>query len=1482
LEPFVEIDDDKKQIKEKTSSKLVGIKIGLASSEKIREWSKGEVKKPETINYRTLRPERGGLFCEKIFGPTKDYECYCGKYKRPRYKGTICDRCGVEVTTSKVRRLRMGHIDLAAPVAHIWYFKGTTSYIASVLELSNKEVEEVIYFSRYLILDPKDSDLQKFKTLSEDEYEYWLKQLGRSAIEAEYLNDGNYQVTDPKNTFLQAGRILTSDEYEYYTYSFGQDYFVAKMGAEAIKEALESINVVELSQQIKEDMISTSSQSPKRLKMIKRFRVLEFFRKSGANPAWMVLEAIPVIPPDLRPMVQLDGGRFATSDLNDLYRRVINRNNRLKKLLDMGAPEIIVRNEKRMLQEAVDALFDNERRIKPVTGTHDRPLRSLSDIIEGKQGRFRQNLLGKRVDYSGRSVIVVGPTLKLHQCGLPKEMALELFKPFVIHELIERGLTGNVKGAKRKLERGESVIWDILAEVIQGHPVFLNRAPTLHRLGIQAFEPVLIEGKAIHLHPLVCTAFNADFDGDQMAVHVPLSLEAQAEARVLMLASHNLLSPANGQPLVTPSQDMILGLHYLTSFDKNITFRSEEDAMDAFKKGEIEETQKIDVFCEKSNGYLTTCISKIKLGRPFLFFADKEDAITRFQINSVNPDEFSLSIIDRIAVKINNEFLSTSIGQIFFNEILPDNWPYYRDPLTKKKVANIVRKCYEEFGLTRTVKLVDDLKDMGFKYAKESGISISIDDLVVPDEKKDIVKKAEEEVKKYDDFVSEGVMTQEEKDSKVREKWNMVTDEIKDRMNTSMGERNPVFMMANSGARGNIDQVRQLAAMRGLMSDPHGRIISIPIKANLKEGMNMMEYFISTYGARKGLVDTALRTSNSGYLTRRLVDVAQEIIVREEDCGSEESLIVSDLYEGTKVILELRDRIFGRFSAEDIYDADGKLIVNRNSLITPPIADKIVDAGIKEVAVRSPLTCKTPHGVCQKCYGWSLATRNIVELGEAVGIIAAQSIGEPGTQLTMRTFHTGGVALHRSKNIIRSKTNGNVKFESLKTFTFANENIETTIAISDGHISVKGDSNFRVFVNRGMLLHVKEGSFVKENDLLAEEDEENEYLISGKGYSVYFTMPLEERVMSEDKVITFASQNGEVLYTKEKPILIKVNSNLDLKIKDREKVVVGKEIAEGITSPVLGMAIIPKFEPVLDSETGEMVTDVYIYQGEFFPCNKNSRLFVSDGSKLTNNTLVAISPISKESAMKTKDIIQGLPRVEELFEARRPKNAAILSEIDGIVHIIENNDSDPIKIIIEGLDETKEIIAPSSVQLKVSEGAFIKKGYPLTEGQFYPQEILKTRGIDAVKQYIVDEIQKVYKDQSVSIHDKHIEIIVRQMTKRVKIRIDGDSDWLPGEYVDRGEFEKVVKDLILQGKVPPEADDAVLGITKSSLNTSSFIAAASFQETTRILTEASIRGKVDHLRGLKENVVIGRLIPAGTGYDLYEKVDYSENGDKQN
>ncbi|WP_448590216.1 DNA-directed RNA polymerase subunit beta' [Thermodesulfobium sp.] len=1481
MEPFVEISEDNKQVKDKTASKLVAIKIGLASSEKIRSWSKGEVKKPETINYRTLRPERGGLFCEKIFGPTKDYECYCGKYKRPRYKGTICDRCGVEVTSSKVRRLRMGHIDLAAPVAHIWYFKGTTSYIGSVLDLSNKEVEEIVYFSRYLILDPKDSGLQKFKTLSEDEYEYWVKQLGRSAIEVEHLNDGNYQVIDPKGTFLEAGRILTPDEYEYYTYSFGQDYFVAKMGAEAIKEALESINVEELSKQIREDMNSTSAQSPKRLKMIKRFRVLEFFRKSGANPAWMVLDAIPVIPPDLRPMVQLDGGRFATSDLNDLYRRVINRNNRLKKLCDMGAPEIIIRNEKRMLQEAVDALFDNERRLKPVTGTHDRPLRSLSDIIEGKQGRFRQNLLGKRVDYSGRSVIVVGPTLKLHQCGLPKEMALELFKPFVIHELIKRGLTGNVKGAKRKIERGENVIWDILAEVIQGHPVFLNRAPTLHRLGIQAFEPVLIEGKAIQLHPLVCTAFNADFDGDQMAVHVPLSLEAQAEARVLMLSSHNLLSPANGQPLVTPSQDMVLGLHYLTSFEKNPTFRTEEDALDAYKRGEIDETRKIDVYCERVNGYLTTCIKKIRSGQPFLFFIDKNDAITRYQMDSVSSSfDFKLSIIDRIALKINNEFLSTSVGQILFNEILPSEWPYYREPLTKKRIGKIVRQCYEDFGLTRTVKLVDDLKDMGFKYAKESGISISIDDLVVPPEKKEIIKKAEDEIRKFDEFVSEGTMTQEEKDAKVREKWNMVTDEVKDRMNTSMGERNPVFMMANSGARGNIDQVRQLAAMRGLMSDPHGRIIPIPIKANLKEGMNMMEYFISTYGARKGLVDTALRTSNSGYLTRRLVDVAQEIIVREEDCGSEESLIVTDIYDGTKVVLELKERIIGRFSAEDIYDVDGKIIVKRNELITPPVADKIVDAGIKEVAVRSPLTCKTPHGVCQKCYGWSMATREVVELGEAVGIIAAQSIGEPGTQLTMRTFHTGGVALHRSKHIERSKISGLVKFDSIKTFTFLNDNIENTIAISEGNIIIKGETTDKVFVNRGMLLHVKDGSLVKENDLLIEEDEDNEYLIGEKGNTVYYTMPIEERIISENNVITIASQNGEVLFTREKPVIIKVNANLDLKVKDREKVVPGKEIAEGITSPVLGMVIIPKIEPVLDSETGEMVTHVYIYQGDFASCNKNSRLFVKDSTKLSATTLVAISPKSKESAVKTKDIIQGLPRVEELFEARKPKNAAILSEIDGIVHIIANSDTDPIKIIIEGLDETKEIVVPASTQLQVSDGAFVKKGDPLTEGQFYPQDILRTKGIDAVKQYIVNEIQKVYRDQSVSIHDKHIEIIVRQMTKRVKIKNDGDSDWLPGEYVDRGEFEEVVKELTLQGKTPPEAEDAVLGITKSSLNTSSFIAAASFQETTRILTEASIRGKVDYLRGLKENVVIGRLIPAGTGFDLYEKYDYIKVSDK--
>ncbi len=1146
------------------------LKIGIASDEQIREWSRGEVKKPETINYRTLKPEKDGLFCERIFGPTKDWECHCGKYKRVRYKGIVCDRCGVEVTKSKVRRERMGHIELAAPVAHIWYFKGIPSRIATMLDISPRNLEKVIYFASYI-------------------------------------------VTDKGSTGLAKCQVLNEKEYHEAQEKYGKDSFKAEMGAEAIRELLQEIDLEKLSVSIKKEIEKSSEQ--KKSKLIKRLDTVESFRISGNRPEWMVMGVIPVIPPELRPMVQLDGGRFATSDLNDLYRRVINRNNRLKRLLELGAPEIIVRNEKRMLQESVDALIDNGRRGRPVTGAGNRPLKSLSDMLKGKQGRFRQNLLGKRVDYSGRSVIVVGPELKIYQCGLPKEMAIELFKPFVMKELVGRGLAQNIKNAKRMVERLNPEVWGILEEVIKDHPVMLNRAPTLHRLGIQAFEPVLVEGRAIKLHPLVCEAFNADFDGDQMAIHLPLSPEAQAEARYLMLSTNNLLKPQDGKPVAVPRLDMILGSYYLTMIIEG----------------------------EKGEGS---------------YFRDPDEAIMAFENNDVG---IHAKIFVRIGKEIDGEMkykkIETSIGRIIFNQGIPQDLgfvdrkedPFQYEinfPVVKKTMGTIIERVIRLHGLTESAEVIDYIKALGFKYSTLAGITFSMSDVEVPAAKKGILEDADKQVETIRKQYARGLITEDERYNAVIKVWEEATNDVSKAMEDNFDDLNPIYMMVKSGARGNMNQLRQIAGMRGLMASTTGKAVEIPIKSSFADGLDALEYFISAHGARKGLSDTALRTADSGYLTRRLVDVSQDIIVREADCGTEEGITIYDIKDGNQVIEKLQERLVGRFALHDIINPETKeLIVDTNTMITEPIAEKIVEAGIERVEVRSVLGCHSKHGVCQKCYGMGLARRDLVSIGESIGIIAAQSIGEPGTQLTMRTIHSGGVA---------------------------------------------------------------------------------------------------------------------------------------------------------------GVA----------------------------------------------------------------DITQGLPRVEELFEARKPKGLAIITEIAGKVKIKETKKKK--EVIVTSKDDSRTYTIPFGSKMKVSDGDIVEVAQPLIEGSINPAEILAIKGPEGVYEYLISEVQKVYRNQGVDINDKHIEVIGRQMLKKVRIEDNGDTDMFAGSLIDMYEFEDKNKKAIEEGKRPATGKRVLLGITKASLATESFLSAASFQETTRVLTEAAVKGKIDDLIGLKENVIIGKLIPAGTGMKKYQ------------
>lgn len=1174
------------------------MKIGLASPDKIRSWSYGEVKKPETINYRTLKPEKDGLFCERIFGPTKDWECHCGKYKRVRYKGVVCDRCGVEVTRSKVRRERMGHIELAAPVSHIWYFKGIPSRMGLILDMSPRSLEEVIYFASYVVVDPADTPLERKQLLSEKEYRAYREKFGTK--------------------------------------------FYAAMGAEAIKRLLQEIDLEKETGMLKEELKTVQGQ--RRTRAIKRLEVVESFRNSGNKPDWMILDVLPVIPPELRPMVQLDGGRFATSDLNDLYRRVINRNNRLKRLLDLGAPSIIVQNEKRMLQEAVDALIDNGRRGRPVTGPGNRPLKSLSHMLKGKQGRFRQNLLGKRVDYSGRSVIVVGPNLKMYQCGLPKEMAIELFKPFVMKELVERGLAHNIKSAKRKIERLNSDVWDVLEDVIKEHPVLLNRAPTLHRLGIQAFEPTLVEGRAIRLHPLVCTAYNADFDGDQMAVHVPLSAEAQAEARLLMLAAQNILNPKDGKPVVTPSQDMVLGNYYLTLERKGATgegstFYGPNEVLIAYQNGHVHLHSRIAI-----------------------------------NAGSLNNQTFT--------EEQNKMLLLTTVGKVIFNEILPETFPYINEPtdfnlqietpakyfvpttldvrkhfeeaelvspFKKKILGNIIAEVFKRFHITETSKMLDRMKNLGFKYSTRAGITIGISDIVVLPDKGEVLEEAQDKVDKVMKQFRRGLITEEERYDRVISYWSQAKDVIQEKLMKSLDNLNPIFMMSDSGARGNASNFTQLAGMRGLMANPAGRIIELPIKSSFREGLTVLEYFISTHGARKGLADTALKTADSGYLTRRLVDVAQDVIVREDDCGTDRGLLIGALMDGTEVIEGFDERIVGRHTRKTIFHPETKkVLLEKDGLITEDVARVILELGFEELTIRSAFTCNTKHGVCKKCYGTNLATGENVEVGEAVGIIAAQSIGEPGTQLTMRTFHTGGVA---------------------------------------------GD-----------------------------------------------------------------------------------------------------------------------------------------------------------------------------------DITQGLPRIQEIFEARNPKGQAVISEITGVVTEIDEIREGQKEITIQGEVETRKYLSPYNGRLKVQLDDVITRGEVLTEGSIDPKELLKVKDVSTVQEYLLKEVQKVYRMQGVEIGDKHIEVMVRQMLRKVRVIEAGETDLLPGSLLDIHQFAEANKEAVLSSKIPATCRPVILGITKASLETESFLSAASFQETTRVLTDAAIKGKRDELLGLKENVIIGKLVPAGTGMQRYRQI----------
>lgn len=1334
------------------------IKVSLASPEKIRSWSHGEVKKPETINYRTFKPERDGLFCAKIFGPTKDYECNCGKYKRMRHRGVVCEKCGVEVIQSKVRRERMGHIELATPVVHIWFLKSLPSRIGALLDMSLKDIEKILYFESFVVVDPGSTSLQYKELLTEAKYRKALEDYGPN--------------------------------------------FTAEMGAEAVRKLLKAVDVHQLSDELRQEMRDANSEV-RRKKVAKRLKVVNAFRTSGNRPEWMVLEVVPVIPPDLRPLVPLDGGRFATSDLNDLYRRVINRNNRLKRLMELSAPDMIIRNEKRMLQEAVDALFDNGRRGRAITGQNRRPLKSLSDMLKGKTGRFRQNLLGKRVDYSGRSVIVVGPELRLHQCGLPKKMALELFKPFIYNKLEERGHVTTIKSAKKMVEKERPEVWDILDEVIREHPILLNRAPTLHRLGIQAFEPILIEGKAIQLHPLVCAAYNADFDGDQMAVHVPLSVEAQVEARALMMSTNNILSPANGKPIIVPTQDIVLGLYYMT--------RERPDA----------------------NG----------TGR---LFADVEEVRIAY-------DQGEVDLQAQITVRIDGERTGTTVGRILVYEVVPSAIPFkeINRVMKKKDLANLIDLSYRLAGNKATVILADRLKDIGYQYATKAGISIAIKDMMIPAGKPELLRKAHEDVREIEEQYKNGLITDGERYNKVVDIWAEVTDRIADEMLRDLGTEtmtdkegrkvtvpsfNPIFMMADSGARGSAQQIRQLAGMRGLMAKPSGEIIETPITANFREGLTVLQYFISTHGARKGLADTALKTANSGYLTRRLVDVAQDSVISEENCGTLDGIEMTPLMEGGEIIEPLGDRVLGRVALEDVKDPfSGEVIIRANQEIDEDLVQRIEEAGLERIKIRSVLICQSKRGVCVMCYGRDLGRGHMVNLGEAIGVIAAQSIGEPGTQLTMRTFHIGGTASRRAEQTtLEARNEGFLKFINVSTVT--NKDGDLVVMNRNGEIAIidypeGGDKGRERERERyplvyGAKLKKKEGSKIKPGELLAEWDPYTIPILTEVAGTVKFG-DIIESVTMEEKVDERTGLSTKVI--------------IDSKDMDKRPRISMKDV-EGQTTRLSQTAEARYLLPV------------------------GAHINVQDGQMISAGDVLAKIP---RETTKTKDITGGLPRVAELFEARKPKEFAVISEIDGVVSFGKDTKGKRKVIITPDVGEPREYLIPKGKHISVHEGDRVRAGEPLMDGSSNPHDILNILGEKALAKYLVDEVQEIYRLQGVRINDKHIEVIVRQMLRRVRIKEVGGTEFLIGDQVEKWRFEEENQKVMGQGGKPAVAEPLLLGITKASLSTESFISAASFQETTKVLTEAAIHGKVDLLCGLKENVIMGRLIPAGTGLERY-------------
>ena len=1355
------------------------IRIGLASPDMIRSWSYGEVKKPETINYRTFKPEREGLFCAKIFGPVKDYECLCGKYKRMKHRGIVCEKCGVEVTLAKVRRDRMAHIELACPVAHIWFLKSLPSRIGLILDMTLREIERVLYFESFI-------------------------------------------VTDPGMTTLDRGQLLTDDEYFQAMEEFG-DEFEATMGAEGIQSLMKDLDMSQEIAIIREEIPNTRSET-KIKKLSKRLKLLEAFLGSGNKPEWMILEALPVLPPDLRPLVPLDGGRFATSDLNDLYRRVINRNNRLKRLLELNAPDIIVRNEKRMLQESVDALLDNGRRGRAITGSNKRPLKSLADMIKGKQGRFRQNLLGKRVDYSGRSVIVVGPTLRLHQCGLPKRMALELFKPFIFSKLELQGLATTIKAAKKMVEREELVVWDILDDVIREHPVLLNRAPTLHRLGIQAFEPVLIEGKAIQLHPLVCAAYNADFDGDQMAVHVPLTLEAQLESRALMMSTNNILSPASGEPIIVPSQDVVLGLYWMT-----------RERVNALGEGRIFADLK-----EVSGAYYG---KQVHL-----------QARVKVRINEVLFDEKGEAQPKRYIV-------DTTVGRALLWDIVPDGLSYdmVNQPMTKKAISKIINRCYRDVGLKATVIFADQLMYTGFDFSTKSGASIGVNDFTIPSSKGDIIAQAESEVKEIESQFASGLVTQGEKYNKVVDIWSRANDLVAKAMMEVISTEevvnkagdvelqasfNSVFIMADSGARGSPAQIRQLAGMRGLMARPDGSIIETPITANFREGLNVLQYFISTHGARKGLADTALKTANSGYLTRRLVDVSQDLVVVEEDCGTSEGLLMTPVIEGGDIIESLGDRILGRVVAVDVVKPGSKKVVlQAGYMIDEKCVESIELLGIDELRVRSPITCETRHGICSQCYGRDLARGHRINSGEAVGVIAAQSIGEPGTQLTMRTFHIGGAASRASAaDSVQVKTGGTVRLINIKVVE--RENGELVAVSRSGGLALadeNGRERERYKLPYGAVIRVKEGSIVAAGDVVASWDPHTHPIITEVAGQVAFS--------GMEEGLSIRTQTDEMTGL----------SNIAV-IDPNERPSAGKDIKPMVT--------------LLDDK-GKELTFANSTVPAHYMLPPNAILSIRDNNHVGAGDIIARIP---QEGSKTRDITGGLPRVADLFEARRPKDPAILAEISGTVTFGKETKGKRRLVITppngqllpDGSDHY-ELLIPKWHQLGVYEGENVTKGEIIAPGPENSHDILRLQGVDSLAEYIVNEIQEVYRLQGVKINDKHIEVICRQMLRKVEITAMGDSSFVKGEQV---EFTRILEEnekLALEGKIPAKYERLLLGITKASLATESFISAASFQETTRVLTEASVTGKADRLRGLKENVVVGRLIPAGTGLTYHRK-----------